>query len=226
MFQKHWLRCGILITGLLVVALCCGCGDDETGGLPIDDVAAGWAAYQDADYEAGIASFRAAAGKASGWGETYSGIGWCYSGLANVSLLVDGDENAARDNVLLAEENFALAMTKSSALTDAWAGMALVRMGLVAYQADTEAAFDKYLGAGQAAFRAIELGQDKYVFRYDSNVNIRSLRIILAEAAFYTGDLHTAEEQVELLDLNLMLDPEDPDYVEDLLEAIGRLSLE
>jgi|GEM_PF-3138922 len=226
MFQKRCPAFGIVIAGIAALALCSGCGDEEQGGLPVDEVAAGWSAFQNADYEGGIASFQAAAGEASGWGEPYSGMGWCHVGLANASLLIDGDENAAEGHLLSAEQNFGLAVARNANLTDAWVGMALVKMAQVRYQADDAAVLAKYVEAGQAASRAIELGQDKYVFRYDSQVTVRSLRVVLAEAAFYTGDYLTAEAQVELLDLNLMLDPHDPDYIERLLEAIARLSLE
>ncbi len=191
---------GIVLTGLLAVSLCVGCGDEENGGLPTQEVADGWRAFQRADFTAAISSFSTAASKAPGWGEPYSGLGWSY---------------AAEDSLARAEENFSLAVAKGATLTDAWAGLALVNLAL-----------RKFQEGGIAAREALKLGQDKYVFRYDSQVNARVLRIAYAECAFYLGDYATAEEQVELVSQESLLDPNDPDYVERLMEAIGRLSLQ
>jgi tetratricopeptide (TPR) repeat protein len=183
---------------LVSFALFSGCGEDEGNGLPTKEVAAGWSAYLQGDYDSAISSFRAAVSKEPTWGEPYNGLGWCYAGQENLDQ---------------AMEEFDLAVTKSPKLTDAWAGKALVSLTL-----------HEYLEAGNAARQALTLGQDKYHFRYNEEVNARSLRLILAESAFYLGDYATAEQQVELVDLETILDPADADYLDQLLTAIGRLS--
>ncbi len=197
--RRRWML-GILAVGLLSVAFCAGCGDEDDGGLPTKEFAEGWSRLQNDEFDSAIGSFSAAAAKASGWGEPYSGLGWCY---------------AALDSLSGAETNFALAVAKGPTLTDAWAGLAIVDLAL-----------QKYLEGGEAAREALDLGRDKYTFRYDDQVNARSLRIVYAECAFYLGDYKTAEDQVELISTDSLLDPDDPDYVERLLEAIGRLSMQ
>jgi len=196
--ERYRRMLGIVVTALLTVSLSVGCGDEDEGGLPTEEVAAGWSRFQNEQFTDAIQSFQEAASKAPGWGEPYNGLGWCY---------------AALDSLDRAEENFELAVAKGPNLTDAWAGPALVKLAL-----------EEFLEGGNAARKAIELGQDKYVFRYDDRVNAKSLRIAYAECAFYYGDYTTAEEQVELVSLDSLLDPSDPDYVVKLLEAIGRLS--
>jgi tetratricopeptide (TPR) repeat protein len=199
MFAKRNRRMlGFVVTGLVAVALCAGCGEEDKGGLPTEEVAAGWNHFQQGAFESAIASFSAAAAKAPGWGEPYSGLGWSYASL---------------DSVTRAQENFELAVAKGPTLTDAWAGLAIVSLVLEEYQA-----------GGLAAMKALELGLDKYTFRYDDEVNARALRIVYAECAYYLGDYATAEEQVELVSQEFLLDPADPDYVERLLEVIGNLS--
>jgi tetratricopeptide (TPR) repeat protein len=197
--RRRWML-GVLAVGLLSVAFYAGCGDEDEGGLPTKEVAEGWSRFQGNEYDSAISSFSVAAGKASGWGEPYSGLGWCY---------------AALDSLSRAEENFELAVAKSPTITDAWAGLAMVDLAL-----------QKYQEGGNAAREALLLGQDKYTFRYDDQVNARALRIVYAECAFYLGDYKTAEDQVELISQDSLLDPDDPDYVEHLLEAIGRLSMQ
>ncbi len=189
---------GVLVTGLFIFTLGAGCGEDEETGLPIDEVAAGWALFATEDYDAAIAKFDGAIGEASGWSEPYSGLGWCY---------------AALDNAVQAEEEFAKAIERNANHTDAWAGKAIVQLVL-----------QKHHDAGVAASRSVKLGGENYVFRYDPTVTANALRIVLAECAYYVGDYTTAEEQVELVDLGTILNPDDPDYEEQLLEAIGRLS--
>lgn len=198
MFRKRTQTLGLMAAACLASILWFGCGEDGNDGLPIDEVAAGWSAFQNEDYDLGITNFQAAAREAPGWAEPYNGLGWSYTPL---------------DSLSTAAENFDHALERNADFTDALAGKAIVKLALGDYQA-----------AGRAASKALELGEDKYAFRYDTSVNARALRIVLAECAFHQGDYATAEEQVELVDFTIVIDPADPDYLERLLEIIGRLS--
>ena len=44
--ERYRRMLGIIVTALLTVSLCVGCGDEDEGGLPTEEVAAGWNRFQ------------------------------------------------------------------------------------------------------------------------------------------------------------------------------------
>ena len=187
------------IVGLIcLVALVCRCGQapSKPGPTAEELIQTAWGYYGEADYEKAIEKFQQAAEISPDLAEAYSGLGWTY---AKTGQLQDSSAN------------FQLAVDKDPQNTDAWAGLA-----------GTYLATNNYGDAVGAAQKALEL--DPSYSSVHDDVDARSLHLLMAECYYNMEQYALAQAQVDILQPNNNLNPQDPDYVENLLKKIEELS--
>lgn len=175
-----------------------GCGDDKTESAPQSEIliAEGWKEYIAGNYELAIEKFQKALIEDSNSAEAYNGIGWSRAKLGQVEQSID---------------SFKSATAKDPSKADSHAGLAGVYLAIGDYER-----------AIASANRVISLDL-KYVSFHD-DIDIRSIRLILAEAYYYRKDYTNARNQIELLgNTGKTLDPSSATYEKDLMLVIEEL---
>ena len=127
----------------------------------------------------------------------YLGLGWCYAMI---------DEMA--DSL----SNLDIAIAREPDAPDGYAAKAFVMLA----QDDFEAAI-------LAADKVISLGGEEYVFSHITDVQIRSIRLLIAECYFAIGQYEDAQTQIDILETDNELDQDDLTYEQDLLLKIESL---
>lgn len=143
-------------------------------------VAEGWNLFQAANIADARAKFEEAIALDASSADAYNGKGWC--------LL--------RENALAeAKQSFDLAISNGLPTADALVGRAAVHRDL-----------PDFPSAIQDALAALSLDPN-YRFAYDSAIDYRDVRIILAQSYFGISDYPSAQQQVGILDPANGLDP-------------------
>lgn len=175
-----------------------GCGDDKTESVPQSEVLIeeGWKEYIAGNYDLAIEKFQRALTEDSNNAEAYNGIGWSKAKLGQVEQSID---------------SFKSAIAKDPSKADSHAGLAGVYLAIGDYER-----------AIASANRVISLDL-KYISFHD-DIDIRNIRLILAEAYFYRKDYTNARNQIELLgNTGKTLDPSSATYEKDLMLVIEEL---
>jgi len=127
----------------------------------------------------------------------YLGLGWCY---AMIDEMADSLSNL---DIVIAREPDA---------PDGYAGKAFVLLA----QNEFEAAI-------LAADKVISLGGEEYVFSHITDVQTRSIRLLIAECYYAMGQYEDAQTQIDILEPDNELDQDDLTYEQDLLLKIESL---
>ena len=194
-------------TFISVACLAClltafGCGGDGGGG-PSDTAAsltaAGWALFEQGEYEAAITKFDQALGLDATYSDAYNGLGW---------------SNAKLDSLAEALGNFGECLVFNSTLADAYAGCAPVYRDY-----ETEPAhFDSAIATASQAL----ILEATYFFSHDDSFDWRDLHLIMAQSYYGLGEFLDANTHVLALG-GVTLDTESTTFVEDLAAEIERL---
>jgi len=206
----------ILISAVCVVCLLLtfGCGGDGGGG-PTDTAAsltaAGWALFEQGEYEAAIDKFNEAIGLDDTYADAYNGLGW---------------SNAKLDLLTESLNSFGLCILNDNTLADPYAGCTPVyrdyEFPAMAFAEDTTAHFDSALASAQEA-----LSRDAdYEFSHDESFNFEDIHLIMAQSYFGKGEFDNALIEVEFLGYEGTLDPESPTWPQELADAIEELGIE
>jgi tetratricopeptide (TPR) repeat protein len=144
----------------------------------------GWQHFAGEDFEQAAQEFQGAVDEDPGCKDARNGLGWAYARL---------------DSLEMARAFFESALLIDAGFLDAQAGLALV--------ASAANDHDQVIASGTAV-----LGEegDGYVFRRDENITSADLRLVLAQSYLYTAQYSLAQEQVDFLDPDNGLDPDDP----------------
>ncbi len=175
-----------------------GCGDDKTESAPKSEILIeeGWKEYIAGNYDIAIEKFQRALNEDPNNAEAYNGIGWSKAKLGLVEQSID---------------SFKSAIAKDPSKADSHAGLAGVYLAIGDYER-----------AIASANRVISL-DIKYVSFHD-DIDIRNIRLILAEAYYYRKDYTNARNQVELLgNTGKTIDPSSATYEKDLMLVIEEL---
>lgn len=162
--------------------------DEQSITLVVNDVitapelaSEGWTLFQDGNIADAQAKFEEAIALDASSADAYNGKGWC--------LL--------RQNALAeAKQSFDLAISNGLPTADALVGRAAAHRDLP----DLPSAI-------QDALAALSLDPN-YRFAYDSTIDYHDVRIILAQSYFGIADYPNAQQQVNILDSENGLDPE------------------
>lgn len=208
-----WKKSIISAVSVLCLIVAFGCGGDGGGG-PSDTAAsltaAGWALFEQGEYEAAIEKFNEAIDLDATYADAYNGLGW---------------SNAKLDLLTLALHNFGLCIINDNSLADPYAGCTPVyrdyEFPAAAFAEDTTAHFDSALASAQQA-----LSRDAgYEFSHDQSFDYQDLHLIMAQSYFGKGDFLSAKAEVELLGYEGTLDPESPTWPQELADAIEELEV-
>lgn len=188
------------VIAILPAALLLGCGDDNPGP-PVDPVVekldAGWALFSAGEYEGAIAEFDDAVAMRAGLGDGHNGRGWSYLRLG---LL----ETALRE--------FDTAVAKGFVGAGAQAGRCLILNRLDEYR--------QCVFAGEAV-----VAQDsRFELKADRTLDIRDVRLAMAQSHFALGEYEEALEQIEVVDSAVLLNPNSGTFALELLAAIEKLT--
>jgi tetratricopeptide (TPR) repeat protein len=179
-----------------------GCGGDGGGG-PSDTAAsltaAGWALFEQGEYDAAKVKFYQALNLDATYADAYNGIGW---------------SNAKLDSLSQSLSSFGECITFDNVLAEAYAGCAPVYRDY-----ETEPAhFDS---AVAMATQALSLAAS-FSFSHDLSFDWRDLHLIMAQSHYGLGEFLEAKAHVDSLG-GVSLDPESDTFVEDLAAEIERL---
>ncbi len=180
---------------MIMIFLIIGCGDDKTELIPQSEVLIeeGWKEYIAGYYDLAIAKFQSVINEDSNNAEAYNGIGWSKAKLGQIEQSID---------------SFKSAIAKDPSKADSHAGLAGIYLAIGDYER-----------AIASANRVISI-DPKYVSFHD-DIDIRNIRLILAEAYYYRKDYTNARNQIELLgNTGKTLDPGSPTYEKDLMLVI------
>lgn len=181
MLRYH--RLGIM---LIVMAAwwCVGCSDN--GVKHPDDLAAGWNAFEEGEYDAAISSFHTVVASDSNSTEGYTGLGWAYA--------LSGQLDSAN-------EYFAAAIDIDTKTASAFAGQCAIYLAYGAY--------DDAIANAEAALAV----DPEWSFAHDPNINYYDLHLILAQAYYARGanGYANALAEVKIMNQGTTLSPDDPD---------------
>ena len=171
----------IIIQCILLFIIIIGCeGEKITGSEMAADA---WELFGHGEIDDAKDMFQKAIDKDSDLADAYNGIGWCW---------------LKQNDLPRAKESFDSAISKNPNLVDSFVGRAAVKRDLPDFN-----------GAIQDARIALELDEE-YSFDHDHEIDYRDVRIILAQSYFALNDYSYAQEQVNLLDPENGLDPNNP----------------
>jgi tetratricopeptide (TPR) repeat protein len=180
-----------------------GCGGDGGGG-PSDTAAsltaAGWALFEQGEYEAGMVKFNQALALDATYADAHNGLGWSKAKLDSLAGSLD---------------SFGQCITFDNAVTDAYAGCAPVYRD---YEAEP-AHFDSSIASASQAL-SMDL---RYSFEHDTSFDWHDLHLIMAQSRYGLGEFLDAKAHVDSLPGHVTLDPESDTFVEDLAAEIERL---
>jgi tetratricopeptide (TPR) repeat protein len=193
----------LIVTACVLGALMAfGCGGDGGGG-PSDTAAsltaAGWALFEQGEYEAAIMKFNQALGLDATYADAHNGRGW---------------SNAKLDSLPQSLASFGECITFDNTLADAYAGCAPVYRD---YE-NEPAHFDSAIAV---AYQALMLAPD-YSFSHDGQFNSDDLHLIMAQSYYGLGEFLDAYSQVVALGGG-PLDTESDTFVEELAAEIEEL---
>ena len=200
--MRYGFMRGALVLLLSVGLLLTACSeDDEIGGttgvtLTAEELSdLGWDALGIGEYSDAVTYFEQSLEKSSGLHEARLGLGW--------ALTYSGEYDAGA--------------TAFEAVVAAGVYGAEAQAGLAAAALAGDPA-----GAIEAADAALDLDSE-FASVWIDGFDHLDLHLILAEAYFARAQYSEAQQQVELLDSEIELDPEQPDYVAALALAIEEL---
>ncbi len=176
----------------LITAVGCSSSSSPPNVNPL--VREGWRSYENGDFESASGRFSEAVAADPGSAPAYSGLGLT---LARLRRFPD------------AAASFLSAIDSDPDLTDAYAGLAIV-----------DAARNDYEAVVAPATLLISMAPT-YVHPHDSEVNVRVVRLVRAQAYFHAGDYQRAARDLDILDPDAA--PHSPDP-QSLLAALARLS--
>ncbi len=192
------------IISIFAIVFLIGCSPDseDTLIIPIEDdydleIARGWISFSSDDYQGALHSFGKASKMESLDARAYIGLGWCYA-------MIDKLDDAIA--------NFDYAIAREPSSPDGYAGKAFILM------AKNE--FEKTI---EIAFKAITLGNEGYIFSQIPDVNLSSLRLLLAECYYAMGNYAEAMIQVDIIEPYNKLDRNSRNFKQDLLAELERL---
>ena len=157
----------------------------------------GWTAFEQKDYPKALSLFHQATGKNDLYADAYNGLAWTY---------------ARMDSMPKSLQYFDIALGLNFNLIDAYAGRSFVNLAL-----------GEYREAISAVQRVQDVGPPFYLFRHDLNVSINDLLLVKAQSYFLLQDYTAAQELIDRLDPENLLDDSSPSYVEDLALEIETL---
>jgi tetratricopeptide (TPR) repeat protein len=204
----------ILSACVVCLLMTFGCGGDGGGG-PSDTAAsltaAGWALFEQGEYEAAITKFNQALGLDVTYADAYNGLGW---------------SNAKLDSLTESLLSFGMCISYDNTMVDPYAGCTPVyrdyEFPTTTFAEDTTANFDSALVFAQEA-----LSRDAdYEFSHDETFNWEDIHLIMAQSYFGKGEFLSALAQVQLLGYQGTLDPESSTWPQELAEAIEQLETE
>jgi tetratricopeptide (TPR) repeat protein len=186
------------------------CAEPESSAPTIVLTLAGWTHYSDGQFTQALSDFQDALAENPDCFDAHTGLGWSYAKL---------------DSLEDAVSSFEAALAIRNAFLDALAGLAMVSSALNDHQ--------EVIDSASAVLDRVGNG---YVFRRDPNVTSIDLRLVLANSYVETEEFGLAQEQVDILNPDNGLDPDDPDswwvdgtqyltYEEALLVELQRLGL-
>ncbi len=169
---------------LLPVLMAVGCGDDGGGPTEADVVTKindGWASYRAGDFDQALTRFNAAISSDSNNGGGYNGVGW---------VLLATLDGPAGDDLAEILRYFDRAVAEGFVDADAQAGRCIV------FNVASE-----YRQAVNAGLDAIALDIE-FELPGDPAIEIRDVRLALAQAYMGLGEYEAALEQAVLIDPN------------------------
>jgi len=146
---------------------------------------AAWAQYKAGSYSNAISLFQELLALQPQSYEAYCGLGWCYAATPV-------------DSLAEALASFDLAISLKANYTDALAGRGFVNLALKIYA-----------GALADLRSVLELAPN-YTFPYNTSINVRDVRVALAEGYYSSQDFASAQIQVNILAPGNGLDPAMP----------------
>jgi hypothetical protein len=187
---------------LLLMLILTGCNKDtDSYDELIED---GWHAYSNGNYELAASRFMDATHEDGSRAEAWNGLGW-----SQIELFED--EQSDENYLTGIDNNFQEAVSISDSWSPPLAGLSYTR---------------SRLGESLSAihFAGLALGQagDGWVYSRIEEVTGRSLRRVRAWNYFLVEDFAAAQTEVELV-LEVTLDPNDPDYLAQLLAYIEQI---
>ncbi|MBL7032655.1 MAG: hypothetical protein ISR91_00770 [Candidatus Delongbacteria bacterium] len=192
------------MAGLLLALLLTGChsgdGDDRYDEL----IDAGWRAYSAGNYTDAQTDFLDAARADQARAEAWNGLAW-------TEIELHEDEQGDEDYLFAIDGNFQAALARSDNWAPPLAGIALTRTRL----GEPSSAIHF---AGEALTRV----GDSWVYNHNQEVTGRLMRWVRAWNYFLLEDYAASQLEVEAV-LEVTLDPEDPDYLSQLLAYIEQL---
>jgi len=186
----------------LLVLVLSGCNQDTDNYEEL--IADGWHAYSNENYELAADRFMEATLEDGTRAEAWNGLGWSQIGLFE-------DEQGDADYLNAIDNNFQEAVSRSGEWAPPLAGLALTRSRL-----------GESLAAIHFAGLALAQAGDSWVYSRIEDVTGRSLRRVRAWNYFLVEDFAAAQAEVELV-LEVSLDPDDSDYLSQLLAYIEQM---
>ena len=192
----------VQLTIWLLVVLFAGCGPDfdnpldshnDPDGIALVEV--GWQDYETGRLDEAFVKFRQAFARNAENAGAKVGIGW--------SLFQKQDVQAAIDE-------FQQALEMDGDAVDAQVGLAGAFL-----------ATEEYADAIEQA-QAVLRQQPNYVFAHDPLITSRNLHLVLAQGYFYLDDFARAQDEINIVDASIEIDPENTES--DLLRALEELT--
>ena len=141
-----------------------------------------WGNYQNGNFNEAILAFKELILRQLNSSDAHNGLGWCYA-------------SNSVDSLNRAVEQFDLAVQIKPDLSEAFVGRGFVQLAL-----------QKYSLAVQDFSKAISL-EPNFVFSYKQTIDSKDIRLGLAEAYFFKQNYNLAQDQVDILDPNNGIDP-------------------
>jgi tetratricopeptide (TPR) repeat protein len=185
---------------LSVALLFSGCGDDNEGVTEppvVQQLAQGWARFSEGDYDGALAKFEEAVSTDPGLGDGENGLGWAYLRL---------------DSLGTALTHFDLAVAKGFVGADAQAGRCLLLNRMDEYR--------QSIFAGDAAIAV----DPTFVLEADATVDVRDVRLAMAQSRLALGEYEEALEQITTIDSSIRINPNSATFVAELVAAIEELT--
>lgn len=155
-------------------------------GLGVTDLGpAAWAEYKAGNYWQAIDLFKQLLQLVPTSFEACNGLGWCYA-------------TGTVDSLQAALDYFRSAIGLNAYLPDAYAGRGFVHLAL------------NYYAFAIDDLNRVLAERPNYVFAHNSEIDVKDIRLGLAEAYFYTQNFTSAQAQVNILAPGNGLDANDP----------------
>lgn len=197
--QSFWRRAEAAAV-LAAILSSSGCGDDG-GGTKVDPVvlqlAAGWSRFEEGNYTGAIEKFEEAVGTAPGLGDGHNGLGWCYLRLDSLDAALD---------------EFQVAVAKGFVGAGAQAGRCLILNRKDEYR--------QAVVAGEAALAADPV----FELEGDATIDIRDVRLAMAQSMYALGEYTDALEQIVVVDPSISINIHSAGFAGELLGAIEDLT--